>query len=46
VEVINAIRDEFDKILVITHVQELKDAFPVQIEVIKTPEGSTFRLVG
>ncbi|MFS8501663.1 MAG: SMC family ATPase [Caldicoprobacter sp.] len=46
VEVINAIRDEFDKILVITHVSELKDAFPVQIEVIKTPEGSTFRLVG
>lgn len=46
VEVINAIRDEFDKILVITHVRELKDAFPVQIEVIKTPEGSTLRLVG
>jgi exonuclease SbcC len=46
VEVINAIRDEFDKILVITHVQELKDSFPVQIEVIKTPTGSTFRLVG
>ncbi len=46
VEVINAIRDEFDKILVITHVRELKDAFPVQIDVIKTPEGSTFRLVG
>ncbi|NLO82431.1 MAG: SMC family ATPase [Clostridiales bacterium] len=46
VEVINAIRDEFDKILVITHVQELKDSFPVQIEVVKTPAGSTFKIVG
>jgi exonuclease SbcC len=46
VEVINAIRDEFDKILVITHVRELKDSFPVQIEVVKTPSGSTFEIVG
>jgi len=25
---------------VITHVDEMKDAFPVRIEVTKTPEGS------
>jgi len=46
VEVINAIRDEFDKILVITHIPDLKDAFPAQIEVVKKPSGSTFRMVG
>ncbi len=37
---INSIADEFDKILVITHLEELKDAFPVRIDVIKTAEGS------
>jgi exonuclease SbcC len=46
VEVINAIRDEFDKILVITHIPELKDSFPVQIEVFKTSAGSAFKMVG
>jgi exonuclease SbcC len=40
VEAIHAIRDDFDLILVITHIDELKDAFPVRIEVTKTPAGS------
>ena len=40
VEAINAIQDDFEKIIVITHIDELKDAFPVQIDVWKTPEGS------
>jgi len=40
VEAINSIQDDFEKILVITHVDEMKDAFPVRIEVTKTPEGS------
>jgi exonuclease SbcC len=40
VEAINAIQDEFEKIIVITHIDELKDAFPVQIDVWKTAEGS------
>jgi exonuclease SbcC len=40
VEAINAIRDDFEKILVITHIDELKEAFPVRIEVWKTAEGS------
>ncbi len=43
-EVINSIQDDFDKILVITHIEELKDAFPTRIEVIKTAEGSTLSL--
>ncbi len=44
VAAINSIQDDFDRILVITHIDELKDAFPARIEVYKTPEGSQFRL--
>jgi len=40
VEAINSIQDDFEKILVITHIEELKDAFPSRIEVSKTAEGS------
>ena len=40
VEAINEIQDEFARILVITHVEELKDAFPARIEVEKRPSGS------
>ena len=42
VEAINSIQDDFDKILVITHIQELKELFPVRIDVVKTVEGSTY----
>jgi exonuclease SbcC len=40
-EAINSIQDDFEKILVITHMEELKDAFPTRIEVTKTDQGST-----
>jgi exonuclease SbcC len=40
VEAINLIRQDFAKILVITHIDELKDVFPVRIEVTKTSQGS------
>ncbi len=40
-EAINSIQDDFEKILVITHMEELKDAFPTRIEVTKTAQGST-----
>lgn len=40
VEAINAIQDDFEKIVVITHIDELKDAFPVRIDVWKTAQGS------
>jgi len=43
-EAINSIQDDFDKILVITHVEELRDAFPSRINVIKTAEGSTLEV--
>jgi exonuclease SbcC len=43
-EAINSIQDDFDKILVITHVEELRDAFPTRIDVTKTAEGSTISM--
>ena len=43
-EAINSIQDDFEKILVITHVEELRDAFPARIDVVKTADGSTFSL--
>lgn len=46
VEVIDVIKDDFEKILVITHIEELKDEFPVRIEVSKNSEGSIFEMKG
>ncbi len=40
VEAINSIQDDFEKLFVITHLDELKDKFPVLISVSKTPDGS------
>jgi len=40
VEAITAVQDHFDLLLVITHVEDLRDAFPVQISITKTPDGS------
>jgi DNA repair protein SbcC/Rad50 len=42
-EAIASIQDDFEKILVITHIDELKDAFPVRIEVTKNEQGAAFR---
>jgi exonuclease SbcC len=44
VEAINTIQDDFERILVITHIDELQDAFPTRIEVQKGVEGSTIRV--
>ena len=43
-EAINSIQDDFDKIIVITHIEELKDAFPTRVEIIKTAQGSTLQV--
>ncbi len=43
-EAIVSIQDDFEKILVITHIDELKDAFPARIEVTKTADGSMISL--
>ena len=42
IEVIRAIEPLFEKILVITHLDEVKEAFPVRIEVQKTDGAATF----
>lgn len=46
VEVLDAIKDDFEKIIVITHIEELKEEFPIRIEVSKNSAGSTFEVVG
>jgi exonuclease SbcC len=44
VDAITSVQGEFKHILVITHIQELKDMFPVQIEITKTPQGSVWAI--
>lgn len=44
VEAIHSVQHQFDLLLVITHIDELRDVFPVQIEVAKTPDGSRVRM--
>ena len=45
IEAIQTIQEEFDLILVVTHIEELKEAFPVRIDVNKTEMGSTLDVV-
>jgi len=45
IEAINLVKNDFAKILVITHLEELKDAFPTRIEIEKTERGSTIRVI-
>jgi exonuclease SbcC len=45
IQAINAVRGDFAKILVITHLEELKDAFPTRIEVEKTENGSNVNVI-
>lgn len=45
IEAINLVKDDFARVLVITHLEELKEAFPKRIEVEKTPQGSTVRVI-
>ena len=39
-----AIQNDFEKIIVITHLEDMKEVFPVRIEVQKDSHGSTFWL--
>ncbi|MFM8874753.1 MAG: AAA family ATPase [Anaerolineae bacterium] len=45
VEAINAVKNDFAKIFIITHLEELKDAFPNRIEIEKTDRGSSVRVL-
>ncbi|MDQ2800516.1 MAG: SMC family ATPase [Armatimonadota bacterium] len=40
VDALNAIKDDFERVIVITHIDELKDAFATRVEITKTPSGS------
>lgn len=44
-DAINELKGEFEKILVITHINEFKNLFPTRIEVWKDEEGSHFEIV-
>ena len=44
VEAITEVQRDFRRIVVITHIDELKERFPIQIEVIKGPRGSRWEL--
>ena len=46
VEVLDTIKNDFEKILIITHLEELKEEFPVRIEVSKNSDGSTYEVIG
>ena len=43
-DVLKSIEPDFQRILVITHMEEIKEAFPLRIEVTRTAAGSTFSL--
>ncbi len=45
VEAINVVQSRFDRIFVITHIDELKDQFPVRIEISKDAAGSHAAIV-
>ncbi len=45
IESINAVKGDFAKVLVITHLDELKDAFQTRIEVSKTENGSVIDVI-
>ena len=44
-EAINIVKPDFEKILIITHIEELKDYFSNRIEVTKTPTGSQAEVI-
>lgn len=45
IEAINTVQDDFERVLVITHIDEMRDAFPNRIEVEKSPEGSSITVI-
>ncbi|MDW8120608.1 MAG: SMC family ATPase [Chloroflexota bacterium] len=44
-EAIQAIHKDFDLIIVITHMDDMKEHFPTRIEVTRTPHGSWYEVV-
>jgi exonuclease SbcC len=40
VEAISSVQHDFERVLVITHIEELKDLFPARIDIVKMADGS------
>lgn len=40
VEALHSVESDFDMILVITHIDEIRDMFPTRLDIIKTADGS------
>lgn len=45
IEAITSVQQDFKRILVITHLEEMKDRFPARIEITKTSAGSMWMLM-
>lgn len=45
IEALHSVEPDFASILVITHIDEIRDLFPARLEVTKTPDGSQVTLV-
>jgi exonuclease SbcC len=45
VEALQSVADDFSSIIVITHIDELRDLFPSRIEVVKTADGSRVSVI-
>ena len=45
INAINTVKEEYDKVLVITHIPEVIESFPVQLRVEKTAAGSQVRIL-
>ncbi len=45
IEAIASVQDDFEKILVITHFDEIREAFPSRIEVEKTDRGTSVNVI-
>lgn len=44
-QAIHMIRDDFEKVIIVSHLPSLKEQFPVHFEVQKTPQGSVVSVV-
>ncbi len=46
ISAINSVKEDFEKILVITHIEEFKEAFQTRVEVKKDEAGSKLEVIG
>jgi len=44
-DAIHKIQDDFAKVIVVSHLNTMKDQFPTQLNVLKTPQGSIVRTI-